>query len=83
MTDSSKGTHLNLLIETEPLTPAVMATLLATRRQPDLICDRCLDPNEIVVAAMEIATIDENVALCTLALCRSCLSELPRGHLAV
>ncbi len=66
---------MDLIIETQNLTPASIAALLVIREEPELICDRCLDPDQIVVTLMEIAEIDE-----TLALCGSCVSELPRGH---
>ncbi len=66
---------MDLIIETETLTPTAIAALLAAREQPELICDRCVNPNEIVVATMEIAAIAE-----TFALCGNCVSELPRGH---
>jgi hypothetical protein len=65
---------LDLIVETQPLTPSVLAALCAAREQPELICDCCLDPDEIVVATMEIAEIDE-----TFALCGACTTQLPRG----
>jgi hypothetical protein len=69
---------LDLIIETESLTPSLMAALCAAREQLELICDRCLDPDEIVVATMGIPAIHE-----TFALCGNCTSELPRGfHVA-
>ena len=66
---------LELIIETKSLTPAVVATMCVARQMPELICDRCLDPDEIVVATMEIAAINEAFALCG-----NCARELPRGH---
>ena len=69
---------MDLIIETEPLTPSLMAALCAARKQLELICDRCLDPDEFVVATMQISAIDE-----TFTLCGSCARELPRGfHVA-
>ena len=65
---------MDLVIETEALTPDRVAAMCASREQPELTCDRCQDPNEIVVAAMEIAAIDE-----TFALCGACASQLPGG----
>jgi hypothetical protein len=66
---------LELIVETESLTPALVAAMCAARELPELICDRCLDPDEIVVTTMEIAAIDE-----TFALCGNCTRELPRGY---
>jgi hypothetical protein len=43
-----------------------------------LICDRCHDPNEVVVATMMISAMDE-----TFALCGGCTRELPRGFRVV
>jgi hypothetical protein len=69
---------LDLIIQTEALTPIAMAALLADREQPELICDRCLNPEEIVVATMEIAAIEQ-----TFMLCGDCARDLPRGfHVA-
>jgi hypothetical protein len=66
---------LDLIVDARPLDPTALAALLAARNQPQLICDRCLDPGRIVVAAMKIFGIDQ-----TFALCSGCFSELPRGH---
>jgi hypothetical protein len=66
---------VDLIIETEALTATAIAALLAVREQPELICDRCLNPDEVVVAKMKIAAINE-----TFALCGSCARELPTGH---
>jgi hypothetical protein len=43
-----------------------------------LICDRCQDPDEVVVATMMISAMDE-----TFALCGGCTRELPRGFRVV
>jgi hypothetical protein len=65
---------LDLLIETTPLTPNLIVALCAAREESELICDRCQNPDEIVVAAVEIAAIGE-----TYALCGTCMRELPKG----
>jgi hypothetical protein len=65
---------LDLIIESQPLTPSLIAALCAARELPELICDRCLDPDAIVVATMEISEIDE-----TFTLCGTCARQLPRG----
>jgi hypothetical protein len=39
-----------------------------------MICDRCRNVEEIVVALMQIDAVED-----TLALCGSCLGELPTG----
>jgi hypothetical protein len=69
---------LDLIIETAPLTPSSIAALCATRAQTMLICDRCQDPTEVVVATMEIPAMDE-----TFTLCGGCTRELPRGFRVV
>ena len=69
---------MDLIIETTPLTPKLVVALCAAREQPELICDRCLNPDEIVVVAMEIDAIGE-----TFALCGDCARALPLGfHVA-
>jgi hypothetical protein len=65
---------LDLIVETEALTPSLIAALCAARAQTMLICDRCQDPDEVVVATMEIPAIDE-----TFTLCGGCTRELPSG----
>jgi hypothetical protein len=56
---------------TAPLLPAASAGSL-------LICDRCHNLDEIVVAVMQILPLEE-----TWALCGPCKQELPKGfHLA-
>jgi hypothetical protein len=48
------------------------------RTEPMLICERCDNLEEIVVAIMQIVQLDE-----TWALCGPCARELPSGyHLA-
>jgi hypothetical protein len=69
---------LDLIVETETLTPILIAALCAARAQTMLICDRCHDPNEVVVATMMISAMDE-----TFALCGGCTRELPRGFRVV
>jgi hypothetical protein len=69
---------LDLIIETEPLTPSSIAALCAARAQTMLICDRCQDPDEVVVATMEIPAMEE-----TFTLCGECTRELPRGFRVV
>jgi hypothetical protein len=66
---------LDLIINTQLVTPTAIAALLANREEDELICDRCLNANEPVVATMEIDAIDE-----TFALCGPCASQLPRGY---
>ena len=66
---------MDLIVDTQPVTPTAIAALLASRMEPQLICDRCLDADEPVVAMMVIAAIDE-----TFALCGPCARELPRGY---
>ena len=69
---------MELIVEAQHLTHNLMAALCALREHPKPICDRCQDPDEIVVTTVEIREIDE-----TFALCGVCTSELPRGfHLA-
>jgi len=69
---------LDVIIETTPLTPNLMVALCSAREQPELICDRCQDPDEIVVVTMQILPIEEPFALCG-----ACVRELPRGfHVA-
>ena len=67
-----------MFVETVALTPVVMAAMCVARDQPELICDRCLDPDEIVVSVMAIAAIDE-----TFALCGNCTRKLPSGFQVV
>jgi hypothetical protein len=69
---------LDLIVETEPLTPSLIAALCAARAQTMLICDRCRDPDAVVVATMEIPAMDE-----TFTLCGSCTRALPRGYRVV
>jgi hypothetical protein len=69
---------LDLIVETEPLTPSLIAALCAARAQTMLICDRCQDPDEVVVATMEIPEMEE-----TFTLCGGCTRELPRGFRVV
>ena len=65
---------MDLIIETTPLTPNLIVALCAAREQAELICDRCQNSDEIVVATVEIAAIGE-----TLAVCGACMRELPKG----
>ena len=65
---------MDLIVETTPLTPDLTVALCAAPEQPELICDRCQDPDEIVVATVEITAIGE-----TLAICGACTRELPQG----
>jgi hypothetical protein len=70
--------ELDLIVETEPLTPSLIAALCAARAQTMLICDRCENPDEIVVATMEIPGMDE-----TFTLCGCCTRDLPGGFRVV
>jgi hypothetical protein len=54
----------------------LIVALCAARDEPELICDRCKNPDEIVVATVEIAAIGE-----TYALCGTCTRELPTGFM--
>jgi hypothetical protein len=54
---------LDLIVETETLTPSLIAALCAARAQTVLICDRCQEPDEVVVATMEIPAMDETFTL--------------------
>jgi hypothetical protein len=69
---------MDLIVETLPLTPTSIAALCAARAQTMLICDRCQDPHEAVVATIEIPAMDE-----TFTLCGGCTRELPRGFSVV
>ena len=69
---------MDLIVETETLTPSLIAALCAAPAQTMLICDRCQDPDEVVVATMEIPAMDE-----TFTLCGGCTRELPRGFRVV
>jgi hypothetical protein len=70
--------ELDLIVETEPLTPSLIAALCAARAQTRLICDRCRNPDEVVIATMEIPAMNE-----TFTLCGGCARELPRGFCVV
>jgi hypothetical protein len=67
---------LDLVIETTPLTTNLIVALCAAREQTELICDRCQNPDEIVVATVEISALAE-----TYAVCGPCMRELPKGFL--
>lgn len=69
---------MNLIVNTQPITSTAFAALLYSREQDELICDRCMDPYEPVVAIMLIDVIDKAFALCG-----KCEGELPRGYQAV
>lgn len=58
--------------------PPDAGALCAARAQTMLICDRCQDPAEVVVATMEIPALDK-----TYTLCGGCTRELPRGFRVV
>ena len=66
---------MDLIVNTQPVTPSAIAALLAIREEDELICDRCQDPDEPLAAMLVIDAIDE-----TLALCGTCTRELPRGY---
>ena len=69
---------MDLIVETETLTPILIAALCAARAQTMLICDRCRDPDEVVVVTMVIPAMDK-----TFALCGCCTRELPHGFRVV
>ncbi|MGA2411364.1 MAG: hypothetical protein ABSG46_13370 [Candidatus Binataceae bacterium] len=50
------------------------STWSAAEAQPLLICDRCHDAEEIVVATMQILPLEKTWSLCGL-----CAQELPAG----
>jgi hypothetical protein len=66
---------LDLIVDTQPVTPAAIEALLASREEDELICDRCQDPEEPLAAMMRIDAIDE-----TFALCGTCTRDLPQGY---
>jgi hypothetical protein len=66
---------LDLIVDTQPVTPTAIAALLAIRELEELICDRCQDPDEPVVVTMLVEAIDH-----TFALCGPCARELPKGY---
>jgi hypothetical protein len=37
---------VDLIVNTQPVTPSAIAALLAIREEDELICDRCQDPDE-------------------------------------
>lgn len=66
---------MDLTIElTDIPTPGSPAVLGVERARPLLICDRCHNFEEAVVAIMKILPLDE-----TWALCGACARELPTG----
>jgi hypothetical protein len=69
---------MDLIVETEPLTPSLIAALCVARAQTMLICDRCEDPDAVVVSTMEIPAMDG-----TFTLCGSCTRALPGGFRVV
>lgn len=65
---------MDLTVEvTEILTRDVIDALCAARDQPLLICDRCEDADEIVVATIHVLEA-------TFALCGRCARDLPTGY---
>jgi hypothetical protein len=66
---------LDLIVDTQLVTPAAIEALLASREEDDLICDRCLDPDEPLAATMMVEAIG-----LTFALCGACARELPKGY---
>jgi hypothetical protein len=54
--------------------PDLTATLCMAPAQPLLICDRCQNVDQIVVAIMQILQLDQSWALCG-----ACARELPAG----
>lgn len=62
---TDQGLRLDLPIRlTDIPRPDLAATLCPTRAQPLLICDRCQNVDEIVVAIMQILRHDESWTLC-------------------
>jgi len=66
---------VDLIVAAQPATPAAIEALLASREEDELICDRCLDPEEPVVVTMLVEAIDH-----TFVLCGTCARELPKGY---
>jgi hypothetical protein len=58
--------------------PDLAAVLCPEQAQPLLICDRCQNTDEIVVAIMQILQLDQSWALCG-----KCARELPAGFSVV
>ena len=69
---------MDLIVDAQPVTPAAIEALLASREEDELICDRCLDAEEPLAAMLVIEAIDQ-----TFALCGTCTRELPGGYQAV
>lgn len=66
---------MDLTIKLTDIPRAGLATALCTAQvQPLLVCDRCQNVDEVVVAIMQILQIDESWALCG-----ACARELPAG----
>jgi len=66
---------LNLTIKlTDIHYSGLTAASSSVQARPLLICDRCQDIEEIVVATMQIASLEQ-----TLSLCGGCAYELPIG----
>jgi hypothetical protein len=66
---------VDLIVEARPITPAAIEALLASREEDELICDRCLDPEEPILVTMLVEAIDHTFALCGI-----CARELPKGY---
>lgn len=69
---------MDLLVETQPVTPTALAVLLVTRDQAELICDRCDDADEPIVVTMKIVALKQ-----TFVLCGPCTRELPKGYVKI
>jgi hypothetical protein len=75
---ASEVRTLNLTIKLTELPRSAPPSDRAIGTQSLLICERCQNLDEIVVAIMQIVQLDE-----TWALCGTCARELPTGyHLA-
>jgi hypothetical protein len=66
---------LNLTIKLTEVPRSAPPSDCAIARQSLLICERCKNVEEVVVAIMQIVQLDE-----TWALCGNCTRELPAGH---
>jgi hypothetical protein len=54
--------------------PELAAAFCMAREKPELICDRCQDSSELVIAVLEVYELDQSWALCG-----PCMRELPVG----
>ena len=65
---------LDLIIEVTSLYSLGPAAALAVQRTHPLVCDRCHDGEELVIAIMKILPLEQAWSLCG-----ACASKLPSG----